>query len=166
MIICVKLLLKPRRFNYKKLHKQRKVVYSNSRITLNFGSCGLLLLQPLQLSSKRLIKFKLFLKRAVRKSDKTKRFFWFNGFPHLPLTRKPLGSRMGKGKGKVEIWFAQLKPGSFLFEFVNLRHGRALYFFKQMMIRLQVPSKPVFKNSFYLPLPTSNSQKFFLTIFW
>lgn len=72
---------------------------------------------------------------------------------------------MGKGKGKVEIWFSQLKPGLFLFEFFNLRHGRAMFFFKQMARRLQILTKPFFSNKTYLPCPSSNSKKFFFSIF-
>jgi hypothetical protein len=75
LIICVKLLLQPRHFKRKKVHKQRQITFSKPLIKLTSGSCGLLLLQPTQLSSKHLSKLKLFLKRAVRKSDKTKRFF-------------------------------------------------------------------------------------------
>jgi hypothetical protein len=44
------------------------------------------------------------LKRSMKKSDHTRRFIWFLAFPHLPLTRKPNGIRMGKGKGKLECW--------------------------------------------------------------
>jgi large subunit ribosomal protein L16 len=97
------LLLQPRHFKHKKVHKQRQITYSKLLPQLSIGSCGLLILQPIQLSSKHLSKFKLFLKRAVRKSGKTKRFFWFKAFPHLPLTRKAVGSRMGKGKGKLDL---------------------------------------------------------------
>jgi large subunit ribosomal protein L16 len=102
MIIRIKMLLQPRSFIFKKLHKHRTRIESKNAM-LRFGTAGLLLLQPTRLSSKHLSKFKLFLKRAMRKSDKTKRFVWLNSFPYLPLTRKSVGSRMGKGKGKVEI---------------------------------------------------------------
>ena len=48
---------------------------------------------------------------------------------------------MGKGKGKLSTWFSQLYGGSVIFEFKNLRPGRALFFFNQ--IRVKLPSKTV-----------------------
>ena len=42
-----------------------------------------------------------FLKKSSRKFDKTLRYMWFHVFPHIPITRKVEGSRMGKGKGKL-----------------------------------------------------------------
>jgi ribosomal protein L16/L10AE len=44
---------------------------------------------------------KVTLKKAIRKPDHTRRQVWFNTFPHLPLTKKPKGMRMGKGIGKL-----------------------------------------------------------------
>jgi ribosomal protein L16 len=160
------MILQPRTTRHKKLHKTRSITIPKKTPNLNYGTSGLLLLQPLRLSSKHLSKFKLYLKRAMRKTDKTKRFVWFHGFPHLPLTKKSPGSRMGKGKGKVEIWFCQLRPLTFLFEFVNLRSGRARFFFKQMSHRLQIPTKFIFQNKKYISGPCSNSNKHFFKVFW
>jgi ribosomal protein L16/L10AE len=44
---------------------------------------------------------KVTLKKAIRKPDHTRRYVWFNTFPHMPLTKKPKGMRMGKGIGKL-----------------------------------------------------------------
>jgi len=55
------------------------------------------------LKSNNLNNFKLILKKLTKKSNITKRKFWFNLFPQLPLTKKIIGSRMGKGKGKIKI---------------------------------------------------------------
>ena len=41
------------------------------------------------------------LKKAVKKPERTKRLIWFNVFPHMPLTKKPKGMRMGKGAGRL-----------------------------------------------------------------
>src|SRR5687767_15135033 len=96
------MLLQPRNFKYKTRAKRRKFLKFNSPNKLVFGDSGLLLLKPAYLTANHLFRFKLFLKRAVRKSDKTRRIVWFHAFPHLPLSRKPDGLRMGKGKGKLE----------------------------------------------------------------
>ena len=96
------MLLRPRRYNYKNIQKKRKYITNINR-ELIFGQCGLQLLQPLRLTNKHISRFKIFFKKGSRKTDKTLRFCWFNVFPHLPLTKKVIGSRMGKGKGKLYL---------------------------------------------------------------
>ena len=99
------MLLQPRHFVYKRKQKNRSVLSFNSNYNqkyLRFGSSGLFLLRPAQLTSEQIFRFKLFLKKASKRSDYTRRFVWFHEFPHLPLTKKPNGTRMGKGKGKLE----------------------------------------------------------------
>ncbi len=41
---------------------------------------------------------------------------WIKIFPDKPVTTKPIGTRMGKGKGNVEYWVAPVKPGRIMFE--------------------------------------------------
>jgi large subunit ribosomal protein L16 len=95
------LLLRPRKFTYKNIQKRRSLnKLVNKKLT--YGNVGLLLTQPLRVNSRQIFRYKLFLKKASRKKDKTLRMLWFNAFPHLPVTRKVLGSRMGKGKGKLD----------------------------------------------------------------
>ena len=98
------MVLQPRRFKYKLRQKGRKLpILQNSKKKLNFGQAALVLTQPFSLNSKRLFRIKLFLKKAARRSENTRRRVWINAFPHLPLTKKVIGSRMGKGKGKLSI---------------------------------------------------------------
>ena len=163
------MLLQPRNFNFKKKQKNRSLLsFNNSSLSnpLNFGGSGLMLLKPIHLTSNQLFKFKLFLKKSSKKSDKTRRFFWFNAFPHLPLTRKPNGVRMGKGKGKLECWFTNISGGSTLVEFRNLRKGRSVFFLKQMTYKLGVPTKLLFSTNAYLSFPLKTSQKVFFRLFW
>ena len=50
--------------------------------------------------------------RHVKRGGK----IWIRVFPDKPISKKPLEVRMGKGKGAVEYWVAQIKPGKVLFE--------------------------------------------------
>ena len=68
------------------------------------------------------------------------------------MTKKIAGSRMGKGKGKLVGWVAQLSPGVNMFELKNARPGRAVYFFKQVTFRLPVKSKFISKTITKVPL--------------
>ena len=66
---------------------------------------------------------------------------------------------MGKGKGKLAGWFAQLSPGVTMFEFKNLRTGRAKYYYEQIAHRLPVKSTFVKKIDVRIPLLLNNSKK-------
>lgn len=62
-------------------------------------------------------------------------------FPHLPLTKKVSGSRMGKGKGKLSGWVAIISLKTNLFEFKNLRVGRANYYLRQLANKLPIKTQ-------------------------
>nr|ASY95694.1 ribosomal protein L16 [Paraurostyla sp.] len=126
----------------------------------------MLLLNPAHLSSNQLFRFKLFLKRASRKSDYTKRFVWLHSFPYLPLTKKPTGTRMGKGKGKLETWCTSFKPGLIFAEFRNLRRGRSLYFIKQLTHKLGIDTKAIFNLKYKASFPLSLSKNFYFKNRW
>ena len=156
--------MQPRYFKYKRKQKNRKFYFFKSNYNkylnaLYFGSAGLLLINPVILTSQQIFRFRLFLKRSARKSDYTNRFFWFNAFPHLPLTKKPTGTRMGKGKGKLECWFTTLPGGIILIEFKNLRYGRAKYFMTQMTHKLGLKTKKIFNTSKLINAPYSFYKK-------
>lgn len=95
--------LQPKSFKSKKRQKKRTFLSFSRKYQLKFGNAGLLLTRPMVLTSTHLSKLKLFLKKATRRGDKTKRKLWFNLFPHIPLTKKPANVRMGKGKGKLKV---------------------------------------------------------------
>ena len=144
--------LRPNKFKFKNRHKNRSFL-SPKKSKLLYGHFALQTLQPLWVTGKQIFRYKIFLKKSVKRSDKTSRKIWFNLFPHLPLSKKVAGSRMGKGKGKLDGWIGQLTSGSNIFEFKNLRPGRAKYFLRQVQYRLPVKSSIQYfsKKSFYLP---------------
>ena len=100
MNTILKMSLRPNKFKFKNRHKSRKFITSNKN-NLLYGHFALQTLQPLWVTGKQIFRYKIFLKKAVKRSDKTLRKIWFNLFPHLPLSKKVAGSRMGKGKGKL-----------------------------------------------------------------
>ena len=159
------MLLRPRKFNHKTLHKRRKII-NFKKSNLTYGQFGLRILQPLWVNNKQIFRYKLLLKKASKRSDKTSRKVWFNLFPHLPLTRKVEGSRMGKGKGKLAGWVAQLSPGVTMFEFKNLRTGRARYYYDQVAHRLPVKSAFIKKMSIRVSTILSTSRTISYECFW
>lgn len=161
------LLLNPRKFNFKNKFKRRSFFKLPKNNKLTYSNYGLQILQPLRLNNKHIFRFKLFFKKASRRTDKTSRFVWFNLFPHLPLSKKVAGSRMGKGTGKLAAWVVELPSGVNIFEFKNLRYGRMSYFVKQVQFKLPIKSR-IIKNTQIKPtlLPLSSSKKIILNYFW
>lgn len=93
-------MLQPRKFKYK-TRQTKRTAKNPSTPKFWYGEMALVILQPFQISAKRIFRLNLFLKRSARRSDTTKRAFWISVFPHLPLSRKSKGMRMGKGAGKL-----------------------------------------------------------------
>ena len=154
------MVLQPRRFKYKLRQKKRSLLVRQSpKKNLNFGQVGLILLQPIRLNSKRLFRIKLFLKKAAKRSESTRRKVWINAFPHLPLTKKVIGSRMGKGKGKLSIWSTLLFTGHLLLEFKNLRNGRAKHYLRQAQYKLKSKFKVIWKYSHGIVLISFTGKK-------
>lgn len=162
------MLLRPRKFKYKNIFKRRTLRFSKSKRgnRLTYGSSGLLLLQPLRLNNKQIFRLKLLVKKGSKKSDITKRKVWFNIFPHIPLSRKVTGSRMGKGVGKLSGWITEIPSGVFLFEYRNLRPGRFNYYFDQVSARLPVRVRVVNPNFTKKSLILSPSVKVSGLSFW
>jgi len=154
------MLLRPRKFNFKNRHKSRSLYSFPKNTGLLFGQFGLQILQPMNISGKNLFRIKIFIKKGARRTDKTSRKVWLSAFPHLPLTKKVSGSRMGKGKGKLAGWYGKLPSGTNLIEYKNLRNGRAVYFLRQIKFRVPVYSRLIYSYSnHYHNTPTSTSIK-------
>ena len=138
------MLLRPRKFNHKNIFKRRSFRKSSDS-KVRYGQFAVQILKPLRLNSKQIFRYKLFLKKAVRKVDKTGRRAWFNIFPYLPLSKKVAGSRMGKGKGKLAGWACDLPSGINIIELKNLRSGRATYYCNQVIHKLPVKSRVIYR---------------------
>lgn len=105
-------MLTPKQTKYRKTFKSfpSTLKYSNNK--LYFGSQGMVALGNSRVSSAQLEASR----RAITRKIKRRGKLWINLFPHIPVTSKPTEVRMGKGKGSVEYWVAQIKPGQMLFE--------------------------------------------------
>ena len=159
------MILQPRKFKFKSRQKGRSA-HTPSPLKFSYGTAALILLRPLRISAKKIFRLKLFLKRSSRKSDITKRAFWVSAFPHLPISKKPKGVRMGKGVGKLSHWFTQMRSGKAVVEFKNLRFGRAKYFSSQVTHKLPVPAKFISTHKQSVKLSSSARTNPRFTPFW
>ncbi len=132
---------KPRRVKYKRLHKGRiyPISYQTKTTSLTFGYYGLKVLKDARLSSKQLEASRRLISRNMRKKEK----FWIRCIPNISLTTKPLGIRMGKGKGLVDDksgWVYRLQAGKILFEIGFMSNVRARKLLLSAAKKLPVPS--------------------------
>ena len=72
--------------------------------------------------------------RHVKRGGK----IWIRVFPDKPITKKPLEVRMGKGKGSVEYWVAQIQPGRMLFEMEGVSEELAREAFQLAAAKLPI----------------------------
>jgi large subunit ribosomal protein L16 len=77
-------------------------------------------------------------RRAISRHVKRGGKIWIRVFPDKPITKKPLEVRMGKGKGSVEYWVAQIKPGTMLFEIEGVSEDLAREAFELASAKLPV----------------------------
>jgi large subunit ribosomal protein L16 len=94
-------MLQPRRTKYRKQHKMRNRGIATRGNKVSFGEFGLKATERGRITS-----------RQIKRGGK----IWIRIFPDKPVTKKPLEVRMGKGKGNVEYWVAQIQPGRMLYE--------------------------------------------------
>ena len=80
--------------------------------TLAFGDYGLQALEPGWITSRQIEAARIAITRHIKRAGKV----WIRIFPDKPITKKPLETRMGKGKGNPEGWVAVVKPGRILYE--------------------------------------------------
>lgn len=109
---------------------------------LAFGSYGIFstefgLIKPEQIESVR---------RLLNKRLKKVGNYWIRIFPFIPVTKKPVEVRMGKGKGNVSFWVFPIVKGRILFEFNNLSFKEAQKLFISCSYKLPVKTKLVYKK--------------------
>ncbi len=104
-------MLSPKRTKFRKQQKGRMRGLSRGS-AISFGDFGLQATDCGRISSRQIEAARMAIQRKVKRSGK----LYIRIFPDKPITKKPLETRMGKGKGSVESWVAVIKPGRLLYE--------------------------------------------------
>ena len=105
-------MMQPKRTRYRKQQKGRNRGLALRGARVSFGEFGLKALSRGQLTARQLESGRRAMTRHIRRGGK----IWIRVFPDVPVTKKPLESRQGKGKGNVEYWVARIRPGRMLYE--------------------------------------------------
>lgn len=104
--------LMPKRVKHRKVQRGDNTGLSRKCNRLDFGEFGLQTLERAQVTANQIEAARVAITRHMKRRGKV----WIRLFPYKPYTKKPLETRMGKGKGNVELWVAPIKPGRMLFE--------------------------------------------------
>ena len=105
-------MLIPKKVKYRKRQKGRMRGLAFRGSSLNFGSYGLMALDPGWITNRQIEAARIAMTRHIKRGGKV----WLRVFPDKPVSKKPLETRMGKGKGSPEFWVAVVKPGRILYE--------------------------------------------------
>jgi large subunit ribosomal protein L16 len=112
----------PKRTKYRKQHRGRLKGKSFRGNTLAFGDFGIQALEPAYVTTNQIEAARVAMTRTMKRGGKV----WIRIFPDKPYTKKPLETRMGKGKGNVETWVAKVLPGRIMFEIAGVSEEVAL----------------------------------------
>ena len=114
-------MLMPKRVKYRKQQRGSMKGKATRGNKLFHGEYGIIALQPAWIKSNQIEAARVAITRHLRREGKV----WINMFPDKPVTSKPIGVRMGSGKGAVEYWVAVVKPGRVLFEVAGVPEEKA-----------------------------------------
>ncbi len=129
--------LQPQRVKYRKAQRGSRKGFPQRATSLSFGEYGLQSLGRAWVDTKQLEAARVALSRHTKRRGK----FWIRVFPDLPITKKPLETRMGKGKGPLESWVAVVRPGNMLFEMVGVPEVMAKEALRLAASKLPIPCK-------------------------
>ncbi len=134
--------LMPNRSKFRKVQKGRNRGKATRGITVSDGEYGLQTLEAGLITGNQIEAARVAINRYMKRDGKV----WIKIFPDKPVTRKPAGTRMGKGKGNTEFWVAPVKPGRIMFEIAGVPEATAKEALRLGANKLPVKTKFVVKG--------------------
>ncbi len=132
-------MMQPARTKYRKQMKGRMRGLAYRGSDLNFGTFGLQALEEGRLTARQIEAARIAVTRSIKRGGKV----WIRVFPDKPISKKPLETRMGHGKGNVEEWVAVVRPGRILYEMEGVTPEVAKEAFSLAMNKLPIATKIV-----------------------
>lgn len=136
-------MLMPKRTKYRKPHRIYHEGKSKGNTKVTFGEYGLMAKEGAWITAQQIEAARVAMTRYMKRGGKV----WINIFPHMPLTKKPIGTRQGKGKGNVEGWVAVVKEGKIMFEISGVSEEVAREALRLASHKLPVATKFVKKEN-------------------
>ena len=136
-------MLMPKRTKHRKMFRGRMKGTAQRGNTVAFGDYGLQALEPHWITNRQIESCRVAINRTFKREGKT----FIRIFPDKPITARPAGVRMGKGKGNVEGWVAVVKPGRIMFEVSQVSEELALAALRKASMKLPIKCKIVKKEN-------------------
>lgn len=137
-------MLMPKRVKFRKSQRGRMAGKAKRGSSIAFGDFGLKAMEPHWITSRQIEACRVSLSRKMKRDGKV----WIRIFPDKPVSKKPLETRMGKGKGAPEFWVAVVKPGRVLFEVSGVSKELAYEALKSCGYKLPIKTKVVTRPDF------------------
>jgi len=132
-------MLMPKKVKHRKAHRGRRKGNAKGGDYLAFGDYGLQATEPGWVTARQIEAARVAITRAIKRGGKV----WIRVFPDKPVTKKPLETRMGKGKGNPEEWVAVVKPARILYEVEGVSPGDAASAMRLAAYKLPIKTKLV-----------------------
>jgi len=132
-------MLQPKRTKFRKVQKGRNRGLAHRGSTVSFGEFALKATGRGRMTARQIEAGRRAMTRRVKRGGQ----IWIRVFPDKPITSKPLEVRQGKGKGNVEYWVAQIKPGKILYEMEGVSEDVAREAFRLAAAKLPVSTRVV-----------------------
>ncbi|MCS7192421.1 MAG: 50S ribosomal protein L16 [Armatimonadetes bacterium] len=135
-------MLMPRRRKFRKEQRGRMKGKATRCNTVTFGDFGLQALEPGWITNRQIEAARIAIANFIRRAAKVQ----IRIFPHKPVTKKPLESRQGGGKGDIEFYVAVVKPGTILFEISGISQDLAVQALHRASYKLPIKTRIVTKE--------------------
>ena len=133
----------PKRTKYRRPHRLPYDGKAKGNTSLHFGAYGLQAEEGAWITQQQIEAARVAMTRYMKRGGKV----FINIFPHLSLTKIPLETRMGKGKGQPDMWVAVVKKGKIMFEISDVEESIAREALRLAMHKLPIKCKFVKKES-------------------
>lgn len=144
-------MLMPKKVKRRMQHRGRMKGKATRGNKLAYGDYGLVALEPAWITSNQIEAARVAMTRFIKRGGKV----WIDIFPHKPVTKQPIGKRMGCGKGAIEFWAAVVKPGRVMFEMSGISEVDAYSALKLAADKLPIKTKVIKRET----VVTESSEK-------
>lgn len=129
-------MLQPKRTKFRKQMKGKMRGLAHRGSDVSFGDYGLAVVECGRISARQIEAARMAIQRKVKRQGK----LYIRVFPDKPVSKKPLETRMGKGKGAVDQWVAVVRPGKVLYEIEGVTEAEARAAFRLASFKLPLPT--------------------------
>ena len=130
-------MMMPKKVKFRKQQRGRRRGLATRGQKISFGEFGLQALEPGWITARQIEAARIAMTRHIKRGGK----IWIRIFPDKPVTKKPLETRMGKGKGAPEEWVAVIKPARVLYEIEGVDRTTAEEAFRLAAHKLPIKTR-------------------------